>query len=194
LGDGVEFAAKSDLRASSETHANSPQGRFVRDVRGQRAAELRRLLSQPDQLSLEVFNREVRRLDGGILLDGQPVAGAEFFSSEISADRAEELSAALRAGRLELHGNCMWGSGTKVYGAQLKIGDAEKTDNIRRAAGFLNSGLSPTQKVRVGSIAGGSEQSARTERLVRAIAPLAVARCSRSSLGNPRAHTRRQRK
>jgi len=117
-------------------------------IRQVRAGQLRTLLSEPEGLTLEAFNTEVWRFHRQTLLGDLDVTG-ELYSDALTPERALELSGALEDGRLQLHGNYSWGSGSTVFGAALKMTVEEKSSLVRQAAGLLiRSDLSPAEKAR----------------------------------------------
>ena len=120
--------------------------RFIVSARRRRAGELRTLLGDPESVTLEIFNREVWRLDGGTTLDGEALGQNVWSAAEIDQALFDRLESALEQGRLEMHGNTMWGSATRVYGASLRVSDEQKLANIREAATVLNSEESPIDK------------------------------------------------
>jgi hypothetical protein len=118
-----------------------PRWQFQIQQRRTRAAQLRTLLADPDAVTLDLFNREVWVFASKTLLRGQDIGSTGLLESmELPAGRIAELQQALNTGELELHGNYMWGSAARVYGAQLtRAGVEEKTGNIHRALALLNN-------------------------------------------------------
>ncbi len=117
-----------------------PLQQFRVRLRRQRAGQLREMLASSNDLTLEGFNKDVWRLESQTLLHNQPIKTGEIFSVDgVSDERLRELDDAFTAGALEFHGNSIWGSGTRVYGASLQNSDAEKLANIREAARILTA-------------------------------------------------------
>ncbi len=119
------------------------QALFVVKLRRKRAEQLRRLLSNPDMVDLETFNQEVwliqskRNSSKTIDLYNKKLAGLEQIG---------EIEKAIDTGELELHGNCIWGSASRIFAPRLKD-DSQKIKNIRQALHILNdSNLTPTRK------------------------------------------------
>ena len=65
----------------------------------------------------------------------------------IDAAQLPELMNALDQGKFEIHGNDIWGSGSRIFGASLKESNEEKTQLIRQALDILNDAtLAPLVK------------------------------------------------
>jgi len=125
---------------------NDPLQRFVVKLRRERAGQLRRLLSNPNSVDSEIFNREVWALASGAYLRGEDVK--KEVLGELSQERAVELEGALDVGNLELHGNYVWRPAGGIYGPKLANED-QRTENIRRAIVILNDPtLIPLEKAR----------------------------------------------
>lgn len=148
------------LRAAWAQFQEDPVQRLWVQLRLKRAEELRTLLADPERIGVDDFNREVWQLENRTLLDGQDVTG-EIWSPELSAERATELLEALEAGRLEYHGNAMWGTGSRTYAPRLADPE-EKLALIRQALTILNDEqLEPAEKARqIGQIHGFGSNSA----------------------------------
>ena len=77
------------------------------------------------------------------MIDGQRVPGSDLFPfkhTEPSVQRVDQLREAFEQQRMEFHGNFIWGSSTRVFGAQLSADDdATKTALIREALVILNA-------------------------------------------------------
>jgi hypothetical protein len=100
----------------------------------------------PANVDLPAFNDEVWRIETRTLLDGQAVTGE--LQRDMPADRAAVFLAALDEGRLELHGNYIWGTATRVFGASLKEDEPRKTAHLHEAVSALNSNVEPIEKAR----------------------------------------------
>src|SRR5690349_8488842 len=119
LGQMVDIPAEISARFAA-FHIDELQQFRVR-LRHTRAKQIRDLLSRPDELDLETFNREVWRLETQVLVDGVSVPVGEIFDLRgMSESRRAELEGALRDNRLVFHGNSIWGSGTRVYGSSVR--------------------------------------------------------------------------
>lgn len=140
-----------DPRAMFAEFREDALRRFQVKVRRRRAHEIRALLARSSELTLDVFNREVWNLETSVLLDGERLPANElFFNDDLSADRIAELDEALDGGRLELHGNTMWGTATQVFGPQLRdVDDTTRLELVRRAAQIAtDDALSASEKAR----------------------------------------------
>lgn len=145
---GEEQAPASQLGSLYAAFRADPVHRFTNALRQWRAKELRRLLAKPDTISLETFNREVWTHETSVVWRGQRVNGLLAFYEAASTDDRIALEKALEAGEIEFHGNSIWGSGSRVYGAPLKgVTNSEKEANVRRALSCLvEPGLPPMEK------------------------------------------------
>jgi len=123
----------------------NPLHQFYIRLRHKRAKEIKELLKNPYQLTLNQFNEEVWRI-GHVLTD----KGAfDVFKLMKSYDEEvlQDLINKEKKGQLRYVGNACWGSATRVFGSQLKISDDEKLNLIRKAVSILNqSKLSPMEK------------------------------------------------
>src|SRR5688572_28329014 len=107
------------VKVAFKTFQESALERFRVDVRRHRSAALRKLLADPSSITLHWFNKEVWAFSSSTRLDGVEL-DKNVFDDDVLPDLLDQLSAALREGRLELHGNYIWGSGSRVYGAPLR--------------------------------------------------------------------------
>ena len=116
----------------------NPVEQFRINLRRTRAKQISQMAKLPDTIGLEFFNREIWELESSTILNGVEIRG-EFFDEQLSLERAEDLAEALTENKIELHGNYSWGSGTRVYGAQIKKLDEEKEQYIQQALTILTS-------------------------------------------------------
>lgn len=117
------------------------------NVRRMRAEQLRKLLSNPDTIDLDFFNREVWVYESVTKINGEKISG--FSDATVEPSKTAIVKNALSDSRLELHGNYIWGSGSRVYGPSLKIDANEKLENVRKALRILNdSALPPIEKAK----------------------------------------------
>lgn len=95
---------------------------------------------------METFNQEIWRYESKTILDGidiHPIGDPTKRPDDKTLKRLEE---ALFTKDLELHGNYMWGSATRIYLA-MEHNNELKTTNIRKALAILdNSILNPFEK------------------------------------------------
>lgn len=118
-------------------------------IRRKRAEQLRKMLADVDAIDLDSFNHDVWVFESATRLDGDDIKGQLFPNGIFDADLRKRIRAALDKGTLELHGNYVWGSGSKVYGPQLKLTDEEKLENVRKALRILNdTALPPIEKAK----------------------------------------------
>jgi hypothetical protein len=123
-----------------------PLEHFVVRLRQLRAKQLCQLLADPTTVTLEIFNREVWPL-GSMMVNGRTIGVLMNIELGINAAQLPEFMTALEQGKVEIHGNAIWGSGSRIYGSQLKESDEEKVHSIRQALVILNdTTLSPLVK------------------------------------------------
>jgi 5-methylcytosine-specific restriction protein B len=116
-------------------------------VRRLRAGQIRSLASAPDAVTLDRFSRDVWALETSTIVDGQQVKGRLFAATPTAAE-IERFEQAIDGGRLELHGNYVWHSGTNVFGAMLTDSDEEKEANAQSALRIMaDPTATPAQKV-----------------------------------------------
>ena len=172
----MEDGAKA---AFNQFRQNLADALWVR-LRQQRAAELRQLLSDPNAIDLETFNREVWRLESSSSIDGRDTKFLFSRTLPIPEIELPWLQEALGARTLEFHGNSIWGSATQVYGSMLKESPEQKTAYIHQALLILNSSLAPLEKaVEIIKIKGFGENIATG--LVMVFHPTEFALCNGSS-------------
>jgi MoxR-like ATPase len=118
-------------------------------IRRKRAEQLRSLLSNVDAVDLDGFNRDAWVFESATRLDGKDIKGQLFPVQSLDTEFREHIRSALDDGTLELHGNYVWGSGTRVFGPQLKLNDDEKLEHVRTALRVLNDvTLPPIEKAK----------------------------------------------
>lgn len=141
------------LQAEFRTFRQDPFDQFWVKVRRMRAEQLRQMLSNPDEVDLDTFNREFWRLESKTLYKGEDITGVLFGAIPVSPERISKLDAALDAGELELHGNYVWRPGSSVYSPKQSQG-ITKEENLRQALRILNqTDLTPFEKaVEIGKI------------------------------------------
>ena len=123
-----------------------PLEHFVVRLRQLRAKQLRQLLADPATVTLEIFNREVWSL-GSMMVNGRTIGSLQNMEIGITAAQLPELTTALDQGKIEIHGNSIWGSGTRIYGTVWKASNEDKVYYIRQAVVILNDAtLSPIEK------------------------------------------------
>jgi MoxR-like ATPase len=119
--------------------------RFVVQLRRKRAEQLRQMLSKPEAVSLDDFNREVWALERHTRLGNEELK--VMTPIPLVPELVAQLESALNENRLELHGNYIWGSGSYVYGPGLKVSDGQRLENIHKALAILNdASLTPLEK------------------------------------------------
>lgn len=139
---------KTLLAAFTDFHDN-PDEQLRVQLRRIRAKQLRGLLSNVDEIDLDVFNQEVWVFESATRLNGEDIKGTLFPDQPLNADFRNRVRSALDNGTLELHGNYIWGSGSKVYGPSLKLNNDEKLELVRNALRILNDQtLPPIEKAK----------------------------------------------
>ncbi len=135
-----------ELKESFDRFRQDPVNRVWMRLRQRRAEDLRRLLSNPDSIDLEIFNREVWVLETGSSIHGKDTNHRFSSSGVLLPEHVAELENSLNSGSIEFHGNSIWGSASRVYGPMLKKSPEEKTEYIRQALRILNGRMSPLEK------------------------------------------------
>jgi hypothetical protein len=137
-----------ELRQAYAEFQRDSLEQFRVKVRRARARQLRDLLSQPEAIDLTTFNREVWPRESRTQLAGEDFRLTRIFDEELSVEHLAELEDRLAAKDIEMQGNSMWGSGSKVFYPGLPD-DVQRTELVRRALRALNdSTLGPIQKAR----------------------------------------------
>ena len=138
------------VRARFQTFQADPSEQLRIKIRRVRAVQIRRLFAHPEDIDLDVFNRDVWVFESRSLLDGEPLKELYWNIPTLPEEQRQRVEEALDADdakALELHGNYVWGTATSVYGPMLKD-LTQRTQNIQNAAEFLNdSTLTPEDKV-----------------------------------------------
>jgi len=76
-----------------------------------------------------------------------PISHSALTAEMSKTQRLDELTHDLDTSAIELHGNYVWGSASRVYAPMLNVGDEIKVEHIRRALRILNStDLAPLDK------------------------------------------------
>jgi 5-methylcytosine-specific restriction enzyme B len=106
-------------------------------------------LADPDAVDLGTFNREVWVVWSSVTLNGQDVTPLLAPEAKLSETQLQQLDAGLDSGGLELHGNCMWGTATRIFGPMVPGGDEDRLSFVRQALEILNDeNLEPTAKAK----------------------------------------------
>lgn len=137
MGQATTQVLESYKAAFARFRADPPEALRVK-VRRSRAAELRSLLSHPETVTVEWFNREVWPIERGTFVHGKSKRWIIFTEEELTAEEIQFLNLALEAGQLEFHGNYCWGVGTRIYAPTLKD-PVQKEEALQRALSILNN-------------------------------------------------------
>ncbi|MBN1994015.1 MAG: AAA family ATPase [Anaerolineae bacterium] len=131
------------LKAAFLQFQQDSSNHFLVTLRRKRAEQIRALLSNSDEIDLETFNREVWVNQSATYLQGKRINFNEPSDFEKIIDDIEQ---AIESSELELHGNYIWGSASRVYAPKLKD-DTKKLEYLRQALYILNdANLTPMQK------------------------------------------------
>jgi MoxR-like ATPase len=135
------------LRESFASFRKSPVEQFRLAFRRHRVAELQELITAAP-MSEEVLNREIWPFESSTTLIGEPVTARALFEEPLTDDRAVELAGALARGEFTLHGNYIWGTGSRVFGPALTgLDDSERNRLVGRASEVLrDDALSSLEK------------------------------------------------
>jgi hypothetical protein len=140
------------LKAVFDEFRQDPANRFIIRVRRYRATRLREMLTeQKDSISLDTFNHDVWAIESETIWTGKALSNLRIAGDNpIDPHQIPELETALDAGRLELHGNYIWGSGSQVYGSRLAGSTIEQKEQyLHQALNILDDlGLEPIAKAR----------------------------------------------
>jgi hypothetical protein len=118
----------TDLLAGFDQFRSDPLNILRIDLRRQRAKEIRELLTPSKEISLETFNEDVWWFESRTRLDGKTdITGRLFGQQIVDAELAQAIRKSLNAGTLELHGNYVWGSGSRTYHPSLGPGHAKQS-------------------------------------------------------------------
>jgi hypothetical protein len=142
-----EALSIDQARRMFQAFMGDPGVRFQVWLRRKRAEQIRQLLTNPNAVSLDLFNREVWSL-GRAQLDGRDVRGTIIDDEPPSAERAAELRELVESGRITLRGNLVWRPTTGIFFPKLRDPE-QKLQNIREAIRILNDrSRSPAEQAR----------------------------------------------
>lgn len=169
----MSFAGNIDetLRAAfAEFQEDSIEG-FKVNVRRTRAAQLHRLLSDPEKITLPTFQNEVWNIENRTRLRSRNIDFCIFEKKHLLPSleqilrqvniTLQDMAEALTTGDLELHGNYTWIQGSHIYGPRIKD-EQQKRQHIQEALYILNNtNLAPLQKAQaIDKIPGFGENNA----------------------------------
>jgi hypothetical protein len=139
----------SAVRALYAEYRRQPASAFVHLLRRTRSQQIRGLLAHPDRVDLDVFGREVWRFGPPLLFRNQSFRYYEDYAEQ-SPEFLTALAQEIESGRIELHGNYMFGQATHTFDAQgtVRRGLQEQTENLHRAIRILNEASDPVTKAR----------------------------------------------
>ncbi len=134
----------SDAYARFKT---DPTAQFVVRLRRHRAQQIREFLSDSDAVNLDQFNREVWVFASSANAQGADVRKLLSVPATIPPDDLNRLESQLQSGQLDLHGNFMWGTATRVFGPMVAGDDEVRLGHVRRALEVLtDENLEPIEK------------------------------------------------
>ncbi|WP_235600467.1 McrB family protein [Aeribacillus pallidus] len=120
---------------------------FFIKLRKYRANQLKELLNGKNKISLQQFNEEVWNIGYAVLNDSKVNVFNLIHNKDF--DTLKKLNEQLEKKELIYSGNSIWGTATRVFGAQLKLTDQEKEQLINNAVEILNrTDLTPLEKVK----------------------------------------------
>jgi hypothetical protein len=129
----------SQLQQLFAGHKADPFNRLNLLIRRKRSQELRALLSEPQTITLDSFNKDVWVYESKSLLNGKPIdLNSLIFNKTASPEYLLQVETALANNQIELHGNYTWGTGAAIYGSRLTIGEEAKLQQIQTAVHILN--------------------------------------------------------
>lgn len=119
-------------------------------IRHLRAKQLREILSDVNNITLDVFNRELWLLESSTLLNGVESKGRLFAPGNLDDEVFVRVSTAIDEGTIELHGNYVWRPASSVFGSRLNNEtDDQKLVHVQTALRILTDNtLSAVAKVK----------------------------------------------
>ena len=133
-------------RATYEDFKQHPITRFETILRHTRAGQIRALLSDPAQVSLDTFTQEVWRFGPAIQFQGRWTRFYGFNLAELPPGWFAALEQAVQDGSVELHGNYMFSNPMATFDPG-NPDVAAKTEHVRESVRILNDGtLTPPEK------------------------------------------------
>lgn len=140
-----------DAKARFDALRQDPSHVAMIEIRRYRCEYLRNWLTSDEPISVEDFNREVWRIDDADTRDTIAQLRQDFAedvaeTGHITLGKLARLRQAITYS--EFHGNTIWGSGTRVYGAMISgdSGDNVKQQYIEDTREILRAyGLTPLE-------------------------------------------------
>jgi 5-methylcytosine-specific restriction protein B len=140
------MGASEDLHTKYLYFKQDPANDFYVKLRRYRAKQLRNLLIESNEITPQQFNENVWNI-GHAYLQGSKIDVFKLIKLE-DYDLLNQLIDELHSETLEYKGNAIWSSGSRVFGSQLKVQNAEKKQLISEAIDILNKqDLKPIEKV-----------------------------------------------
>lgn len=127
------------LRAAFVEFRANPAYQLMVEIRRYRAAQLRQLLADPATITVATFNREVWPLESETRVNG---ASIKLTALDSDPARLAAVRQALCDGKLEIHGNGIWGSATRIFGSQIAQ-QGEHLPLLQAALRLLNDATLP---------------------------------------------------
>lgn len=128
------------LKAAFQQFRSDPFQYFPVKVRYIRAAQIRKLLADPDRITVADFNQEVWPLEYDTRLRGVSIKGQLLGDLQHDEVRLRDLEQALESGDLKLHGNYIWGSATQIFSPMVKD-ESSKSSALAAGLKILNDRL-----------------------------------------------------
>ena len=126
-----QYDGLDEIRNKFKELRQDPFHKLILEVRRRHSPKIRELLSDIESIDLEKFNLEVWRSDSGSKLYGQEKPpGLLYLNKRPSPEMVDELLTAYDSGDLELHGNQIWGAGSKIFYPR-ETDDAKKIKYIK---------------------------------------------------------------
>ncbi|MBB5172447.1 McrB family protein [Texcoconibacillus texcoconensis] len=135
------------LKTELYTFYEKPLNQLIVRIRRFRAEQIRQLLSRPENVDLDTFNKEIWSIGYGMINNKRVNI---FEMSEKDTSSIEALKQAIEKGEFQYYGNSIWGSGSRQFGPQLTHEtDLDKQELIHHAIKILNDEKkSPIEKAR----------------------------------------------
>lgn len=137
---------KGRLQEAFEQYREDESQQFRVAIRRKRSDFIKELMSS-SSLDVDTFNREVWIFESEARIENRSIKGVIPTTKPIAPGDLSQLKEALQSNTLELHGNYVWGSGTKVYGPSI-TDNSIKEKNLHLAHEILTSKINPREKAK----------------------------------------------
>jgi hypothetical protein len=135
----------AEIQALFTLFRANPSDQLLLRIRQAHLPTLQRLITDGKDMDLDTFNREIWRIESESQIGDTAIVLTTGESWD--SDALERIATALDDGSIDLHGNYIWGSASRVYGPMLRIDDAQRLQHIQAALTILRTdSLTPLEK------------------------------------------------